>query len=235
MRQYIIFTLFLASIACCPPADALAARPGAPLSIYALRNGADSIYEGKPFTWLAYLVVKGDRRILIDTGFSDEDWRKRYGIPRLYGVPDLLRQAGVPPEGITDVILTHAHVDHAGNIGLFPNARLFLREEELAAIKAQPLLAAQLAKVPAGNIMLVPDTLQPVPGVTITHAGGHTPGSCIITVDGDSRVLFSGDNCYQREGCRYNAPGTIVLTHHDPAILRGARHVSDNVFLVYRP
>lgn len=70
-------------------------------------------------TWAmrALLVQTGARTILIDTGIGnkqDEKFRTHF---EPHGAEDLLsslQQAGVSPEAITDVLLTHLHFDHCG-------------------------------------------------------------------------------------------------------------------------
>ena len=71
-----------------------------------------------------------DGFVMVDTGFDvpdaywagDSVWRS---------VPEALDAAGIAPELVSGVILTHLHFDHAGNVGLFPNARVFVAGPEL--------------------------------------------------------------------------------------------------------
>ena len=42
-----------------------------------------------------------------------------------------MARAGVKPEDITDVIITHMHWDHADGMDLFPKARIWLQKDEL--------------------------------------------------------------------------------------------------------
>ncbi|HNO40895.1 MAG TPA: MBL fold metallo-hydrolase, partial [Marmoricola sp.] len=50
-----------------------------------------------------YLLTVNERRILIDAGMfqGEKQWRRRNW-----------EEFPVPPESITDVLLTHAHADH---------------------------------------------------------------------------------------------------------------------------
>lgn len=85
------------------------------------------------------LIKTPQHNILIDTGIGDYHGQKfddRFGVqgpknPLL----DLLNQAGLQKEDITDVILSHLHFDHVGGLHaqeqdlIFPNARLHLHRD----------------------------------------------------------------------------------------------------------
>lgn len=59
-------------------------------------------------------VTDGDVRVVIDPGM----------VPGQRAILDPLAALGESPDGITDVVLSHHHPDHALNAGLFPNARV---------------------------------------------------------------------------------------------------------------
>jgi hypothetical protein len=68
--------------------------------------------------------------ILVDTGAGE-----LLG-PKLDKLPDSLRAAGVQPEQITDILLTHIHPDHSGGLTVggrrvFPNATVHVNKLEL--------------------------------------------------------------------------------------------------------
>src|SRR5947209_19414388 len=63
-------------------------------------------------------IEAGSERILVDTGIGDK-WAAKhvtmYGITRERSLSESLRaKTGVGPEGITIIINTHLHFDHAG-------------------------------------------------------------------------------------------------------------------------
>ncbi|MDO5289011.1 MAG: MBL fold metallo-hydrolase [Pseudomonadota bacterium] len=78
----------------------------------------------------AYLVRAGGELLLVDTGAAT-----CFG-PTLGQVPDQLRAAGVSPDAVRHVLLTHAHPDHicglldAGGQPIYRNARVWLSQAD---------------------------------------------------------------------------------------------------------
>ena len=75
-------------------------------------------------------VVKGSRTIVVDTGFGDV-WRRSVDVTIIRPVAEGLNALGVDPAKVEDVIITHMHYDHVGNLALFPNARYHLQDKEM--------------------------------------------------------------------------------------------------------
>jgi len=163
------------------------------------------------FTWMFYLVLTDERRILIDTGFVDRAYVARYGI-RHYRAPDqLLDQLGFPPATITDVVLTHGHFDHAGGIVRYPEATLYLQRATAKHIGQDANLgAARRHLVQAekeGRLHWVGQSYHLTDELVIQHVGGHTQGSQVVVLSHDDRrYLFVGDECYLREACLAGQP-----------------------------
>ena len=91
----------------------------------------------------AYVIEHPNARILVDTGMSStfsKDWKNNYytGVmsydPGQNGLfTQRLQQLDLEPSAFDDVIITHLHTDHAGNLPLFActNARIIVHEDEL--------------------------------------------------------------------------------------------------------
>jgi len=91
----------------------------------------------------AYVIQHPDARILVDTGMSDtfsKDWKNNYYTNALSYDPgedglftQRLQQLDLAPEDFNDVIITHLHTDHAGNLPMFAktDARIIVHEDEL--------------------------------------------------------------------------------------------------------
>jgi glyoxylase-like metal-dependent hydrolase (beta-lactamase superfamily II) len=107
------------------------------------------------------LLVEGERGLtLVDTGFGTADLaEKRMGraFIRLAG-PALdpaetavaqVRAAGYDAGDVTDIVLTHLDLDHAGGLGDFPGARVHVFGDELAAATARATLPEKNRYLPA--------------------------------------------------------------------------------------
>jgi len=73
---------------------------------------------------MVWLVRGGGKNILVDSGFYREQFFKQWKVADFAKPGDAVRRAGVAPEDITDVILTHMHWEHADGMDLFPNAKI---------------------------------------------------------------------------------------------------------------
>jgi len=78
----------------------------------------------------AFLIKYESKLVLIDAGSSE-----LVG-PTAGKLPQSLREAGVPPENITDVFVTHIHPDHTGglmngNTKVFPNATIHINKKDV--------------------------------------------------------------------------------------------------------
>ena len=79
--------------------------------------------------WSTVTLLRGQGRvILVDVG--------AFGVRR--ELRQQLQAHGVQPQDVTDVFLTHAHYDHAVNFTLFPQAKVWIGEQELTWAAAQP-------------------------------------------------------------------------------------------------
>ena len=81
--------------------------------------------------YFVWLIRGGGRDILVDTGFNAEEAKARARKLTLNPV-DALANFGVKADAIKDVIVTHLHYDHAGNLDRFPNARFHLQDREMS-------------------------------------------------------------------------------------------------------
>lgn len=108
------------------------------------------------------LVERDHGLVLVDTGFGSGDLaspRQRLGAAFLAIMrPSLdlaetareqVRALGHEPADVTDIVLTHLDLDHAGGIGDFPAARVHVFADELEAAHARRSLRERGRYVPA--------------------------------------------------------------------------------------
>lgn len=87
-------------------------------------GGRDSVRRSISLT--VYLIECGNRKILVDAGC---DTMPGFHLKYHISPPKALEKLGIRAEEITDVILTHAHHDHAEAVGHFRNAVIYLQRE----------------------------------------------------------------------------------------------------------
>lgn len=160
-----------------------------------IRQGG-SRQETTPIVFAFFLIRTDAGNILVDTGCEDMD-----GFPLDNYIPPVqaLAQAGVRPEEITHVILTHGHHDHAACTGYYPQATVHIHEEALLRAKKY------LENNPNLHIFREDFTLQE--GIRVVWIGGHSAGSCVVECDQDGKCyVLCGDECYHPYNLQHKEP-----------------------------
>ena len=161
------------------------------------------------------LVESGGKRVLVETGNGDKFPAKLkdiYGIDHDRSVAHALREAGVQPDDIDVVVMTHMHFDHSGGTTqltasgamepVFRRARHVVqrREWEDANHPHERNRASYLPEnvtplAEAGLLQLVDGEAEIAPGVRVVPTPGHTAGhqSVLIGAPDGPKVLFLGD------------------------------------------
>jgi glyoxylase-like metal-dependent hydrolase (beta-lactamase superfamily II) len=150
--------------------------------------------------------------VLVDAGFHRDSLVKRWRPTGFMPPSEAVERAGVKPEDITDVIVSHVHWDHLDGIDLFPKARLWIQREEFehhldsAGVVRNRAIDATDAKILAaiareGRVMLVDgDGREIIPGIHVYTGGKHTFASQFFVVSTRPRdVVIASDNMYLYE------------------------------------
>jgi glyoxylase-like metal-dependent hydrolase (beta-lactamase superfamily II) len=150
------------------------------------------------FIWLA---SDGDRHVLVDTGFDAAEGARR-GRRMLKHPVESLRELQVDPASVCDVVLTHLHYDHAGNLDAFPNARFHLQAAEMNYATGRcmchrrmrrPFSAEHVIRavrlVYEDRIVFHDGDCELAPGIGVHLVGGHSRGLQVVRVEAQSRVV----------------------------------------------
>jgi glyoxylase-like metal-dependent hydrolase (beta-lactamase superfamily II) len=140
------------------------------------------------------LVKSGERVLLFDTGAGS-----LFG-PGSGQLPGSLAEAGVEPQSITDVFISHSHGDHVGGLVnaegalAFPNATIHLSRAEWKHMSGNEQYAA-LIKAMKPKVSEFAPGAELIPGVVkAVEVKGHTPGhSAFLITSGADSLLYVGD------------------------------------------
>lgn len=135
------------------------------------------------------LVNTGAELVLFDTGLSAE------------GTGAALAAAGIAPDQVDIVVLTHMHGDHIGGLmdgeaPVFANAELVASRAEADYWAANPGEAYDAKVKPLiGKARLFEEDGEILPGIRAEAAHGHTPGHTTYLLDSEGqKLLLTGDS-----------------------------------------
>jgi glyoxylase-like metal-dependent hydrolase (beta-lactamase superfamily II) len=156
--------------------------------------GGDAHEGPMPLDYFVWAIVGGGRSFVVDTGFDEAMSRVRKR-QFLRSPGDGLRQIGIEPERVEDVIITHMHYDHAGNHAMFPRATYHVQDREMqyctGRCMCHPALrmpfdrddvVAMVGRVFEGRVRFHDGDDELAPGITLHRIGGHTMGIQVVRV-----------------------------------------------------
>ena len=158
-----------------------------------------------------YAYRSGDRTFLFDTGAGTDHYISEQ-FPSIGQVGPDLSAAGIDPQSVTDIVITHMHIDHIGGLvqsgaAVFPNATVHLSEadwefwtnEGLAdtmpdAMKPMFNAALSIGKTVGENVKTHKGEADLGAGVALVPTPGHTPGhSAVMLTSGSEQLMLIGD------------------------------------------
>jgi glyoxylase-like metal-dependent hydrolase (beta-lactamase superfamily II) len=186
------------------------------------------------FGWALNVVVvrSGDRTILIDSGMGAQF----PDLPRAGQLGVRLAEAGVDLGSVTDIVLTHMHMDHVGGL-LVDGVKEQLRRDvriHVAAAEVKFWESPDFSRVsmPPGfpdalraaatkflhaygkQLRTFEDQHEVAPGVSVVRTGGHTPGHSVVRVtSGGDQLTFAGDAVFT---VGFDHPDWYNGFEHDP-------------------
>jgi glyoxylase-like metal-dependent hydrolase (beta-lactamase superfamily II) len=154
----------------------------------------------------ALVLNTGDKLVLFDTGLGTLDL---FG-PTTGKLMNSLKQAGINPEDVDAVVMTHAHIDHCGGCMAddgsrhFPNAEYFITEADYK-FWTDPTKVPEQFKVfletaqknltpNLDRIHFFKDGEEILPGIQAIYTPGHTVGHTVFMIEqGGEQLCFIGD------------------------------------------
>jgi glyoxylase-like metal-dependent hydrolase (beta-lactamase superfamily II) len=187
------------------------------------------------FDWALNVVVvcSGDQTVLVDAGLGfDPDLQ----LPRAGQLAKRLDAAGIDLASVTDVVLTHMHMDHVGGLlvegvkeRLRPDLRIHVAAAEVEFWESPDFTrtamppgfpdalrsAAERFTSQYGNqLRTFEDEHEVAPGVVARRTGGHTPGHSVVRLaSGGDRLTFAGDAVF---AVGFDQPEWHNGFEHDP-------------------
>ncbi|MGI8856149.1 MAG: N-acyl homoserine lactonase family protein [Thermomicrobiales bacterium] len=200
---------------------------------YATREGrrAENFYGGDPhdgpmpmdyFVWAA---VSDVHTVVVDAGFTAAVATRRQ---RTYLRTPMegLRLIGIDCATVQQVILTHLHYDHVGNLDAFPQATFSVQEAEMAfwtgrhagrghfrtLVEPEDVLFLVRENF-ARRVRFVRDTAEIVPGITVHAVGGHAAGLQVVRVPtARGAIVLASDATHFSANIDEDRPFSIVHT-----------------------
>lgn len=194
--------------------------------------GGDPHDAPMPMDFFVWLLKSPTRCILVDTGFNARTAAIRQR--ELLRCPiEALADLEVRPEDVTDVIITHLHYDHAGNLDKLPRARFHIQDAEVEYATGRCMCHGVLRhaysvddvvelvrRVYDDRVVFHDGDGEVAEGVRLLHIGGHTKGLQSVQVQtARGKVVLASDASHYYENIERSRPFPIVFNVAD--MLRG--------------
>jgi glyoxylase-like metal-dependent hydrolase (beta-lactamase superfamily II) len=186
--------------------------------------GGDSHDTPQNLDYYVWTIRDGARTILVDTGFTAEMSAKR-GRNFIVAPEVALARAGMEPASVTDVVITHLHYDHAGNLDKFPNATFHVQDDELDFATGRYMCFSCMRKpyevddvvelvrlVYKDRVRFHAGRGEVAPGVEVRRIGGHTAGLQAVRVHTQRGwVALASDASHLYENMQAARPFPLVF------------------------
>lgn len=188
--------------------------------------------------YFVWLIRHGDEAIVVDTGFLPEEGARR-GRTLLRHPVEALADAGVDAGQVRDVVLTHLHYDHAGNLGAFPRATFHLQDREMAYGTGRCMCHARMRKpfhvedvvhavrmVFDGRVRFHDGDAEIAPGVSLHLIGGHSRGLQVVRIERPSGIVVLAADAVHF-GAHMKSGDVFPMFADYPDVLEGYRRLRE--------
>ena len=167
-----------------------------------------------------WLLRGGGHNVLVDAGFHRQRYIERWKPAGYVSPAEAVRHAGVSPDSVSDIVITHIHWDHADGIDLFPNANVWIQAQEyhyyvtpLTGAPKERAIESEVATMlfdleRRGRLRLIDgDAKEFLPGLMAYTGGRHTYASQYVGVrTAAGTVVIASDNLYLYENLEKRVP-----------------------------
>jgi glyoxylase-like metal-dependent hydrolase (beta-lactamase superfamily II) len=175
--------------------------------------------------YFVWLILGGPHPILVDTGFPEDEARKR-GMRNYVSPAAMVERAGVKPADVPMALITHLHYDHWAGHGLFPNAQYWMQRDEVAfwtgPFAGTPAfrpsanvdsLARLVTLNYADRVRIIDGDREVLPGLRVHRVGGHTAGLQIVSVQtARGPVVLTSDASHFYHNVEKRQPVQIITS-----------------------
>lgn len=173
--------------------------------------------------YYVWAIRNEERTLVVDIGYSREDGEGR-GREFLRCPTEGLAAVGIDATQVADVIITHMHYDHVGNLDKFPAARFHIQDSEMAYVTGRSMThprirhsftldnVLDMVRAVYGDRVVFHDGDEEVaPGITVHHVGGHTRGLQVVRVNtARGQVVLASDASHYYENMERGEPFKVV-------------------------
>ena len=152
-----------------------------------------------------FLIDDGKEVILSDTGMPNEmaDFPKKEDSPlwmgeKIANFKEAFDATGYKIEDVTKIVVTHKHPDHTGELRMFPNAKIYISEQEADDMKLTGDNVVRV-KFTDGAYKNFPESQRITESLVMIKAVGHTKGNSISILEDKEQgcyYMFQGDVTY---------------------------------------
>ena len=184
-----------------------ATSPDVPVSELVVNGPKDQKVDIAMVVWL---IRGGGHTILFDSGFHRDTFAKEFPMQDYLRPDEAVATAGVKPEDVTDIIISHAHWDHMGGLDLFPKATVWIQRDEYRYYAGDawqkggnhggidPADVLELVKLNTEHRLrfVEGDNVEILPGIRAYTGSRHTYASQYLCIAGRPNWVLASDNAY---------------------------------------
>ncbi len=144
--------------------------------------------------YYVWAIRSNDRTIVVDVGFNAVEGERR-GRDFLRCPTEGLSMIGIDANSVDELIITHLHYDHVGNLNQFPKAKFHLQDSEMIYATGRSMThevlrnaytvddVVEMVQLVYGDRVVFHDGDDEIaPGISVHHIGGHTRGLQAVRV-----------------------------------------------------